>query len=332
MKITELIFLKNISKIILLSSILSLFSCTNPDEIQNSVHTKKSLDVNEIKQTEKCLLIHFYKTDLLNKLTFSSVIPKKWNTEVLEDGSTNLVDDFSDFFPLKKIFYTESNFKPKGSTRILIWEYGSSLVEVDSLPKELDLLSCFPKYFAQITINSLQNDSILCFTSNKKNYKLGPNNTFIDTIVSIKINNLTIEKSTRIIIIENYGLIVKKNIYNNANWKVNKKKYNLDSINTPYTFPEEMPVFYGGDSALHKYLTKNIKYPHNLNIKGRVYVEIIIDSKGKVTSSKIIHGINPTIDKEVLRVVRKMPSWIPAKNNGNKVFSKIVIPIDFKIQ
>jgi len=94
-----------------------------------------------------------------------------------------------------------------------------------------------------------------------------------------------------------------------------------------------MPEYPGGQVALVKYLSKNIKYPpiyKKNKVNGRVLVSFVIDKDGKVTSAQIVKGLNEECDAEALRVISKMPDWIPGEKNGVKVAVQFGLPVNFE--
>ena len=97
---------------------------------------------------------------------------------------------------------------------------------------------------------------------------------------------------------------------------------------------EDKPEFPGGMGKLMQYLGKNTKFPEiakENNIQGRVFVQFVIDKKGKVTDVKIARGVDPYLDKEALRVVKSMPNWKPGKQRGKAVKVSYIVPINFKL-
>lgn len=97
---------------------------------------------------------------------------------------------------------------------------------------------------------------------------------------------------------------------------------------------EEKPVFPGGEAALHKFISENTHYPEiakENNIKGRVYIQFIIDKCGNVTNVTIAKGVNPILDAEALRVVNMLPKWRPAKQGGKPVNVSYIVPIIFNL-
>jgi protein TonB len=97
---------------------------------------------------------------------------------------------------------------------------------------------------------------------------------------------------------------------------------------------EDMPQYPGGEAAMYKWLGKNIKYPQvakENGIEGKVYVQFIIDEKGKVRDAKVVRGIGGGCDEEALRVVKEMPEWKPGKQRGKPVRVQFTIPIHFQL-
>lgn len=101
-----------------------------------------------------------------------------------------------------------------------------------------------------------------------------------------------------------------------------------------YTAVEEDAEFPGGNEAMAKFLQKNLVYPkkaERMEIQGRVIVYFEIDKEGHVTNIKLHKGFNDECDAEALRVVKMMPQWKPAKQNGRNVRVRRTIPVKFKL-
>jgi TonB family protein len=80
--------------------------------------------------------------------------------------------------------------------------------------------------------------------------------------------------------------------------------------------------FAGGEDIFYKYLADNIKYPPiliKIKLEGSLDLKFTIDEQGKVKDIEIIRGFDPDADNEVLRVVRTMPAWVPAKENEEAI-------------
>jgi len=96
----------------------------------------------------------------------------------------------------------------------------------------------------------------------------------------------------------------------------------------PATFP-------GGKEALVKFITSVTLYPRYCrknNIEGEVTVKFIVEKDGKVTNVKVTDSIHELLDKESIKVVKLMPHWAPAKQDGETVRSYFMLPIRFQIE
>ena len=98
---------------------------------------------------------------------------------------------------------------------------------------------------------------------------------------------------------------------------------------------EQMPEFPGGQAALLKWISDNIKYPaiaEENGIQGRVVCTFVVERDGSVTDVQVARSIDPSLDKEAVRVLKKMPKWIPGKQNGSAVRVKYTVPVTFRLQ
>lgn len=98
---------------------------------------------------------------------------------------------------------------------------------------------------------------------------------------------------------------------------------------------EQMPQFKGGDQALMEYLNKNLRYPpiaEENGIKGRVVCQFVVERDGSITDVKVVRSVDPSLDKEAVRVIKAMPKWTPGKQNGSAVRVKFTLPVTFTLQ
>jgi len=106
---------------------------------------------------------------------------------------------------------------------------------------------------------------------------------------------------------------------------------------TIYDFPAYLPEFPGGQEALKNYLQSNLVYPQDaieLGIEGKVFVSFVVFEDGSIQQITILRGIkgNMSCEKEVLRLIKRMPNWIPGKNNfGNELKARVKIPVVFNL-
>lgn len=109
----------------------------------------------------------------------------------------------------------------------------------------------------------------------------------------------------------------------------------IDPDPAPIAVAEVMPEFIGGTAKLFEYLGKNLKYPElakSTGISGKVFVQFVVDKNGKIKNVEIIHGVNPLLDKEALRVVESMPDWKAGRQHGKPVSVIYNLPISFKLK
>lgn len=102
-----------------------------------------------------------------------------------------------------------------------------------------------------------------------------------------------------------------------------------------FTVVEQMPMFPGGDGALMGYLRDNIHYPTvaaENGVQGRVVVGFVVERDGSITDVNILRGVDPSLDREAMRVVKSMPKWTPGKQNGSAVRVKYQVPVSFRLQ
>lgn len=98
---------------------------------------------------------------------------------------------------------------------------------------------------------------------------------------------------------------------------------------------EQPPSFPGGESAMYEWLSKNINYPviaQENNIQGRVTCLFVVGRNGEIEDVKVVRGVDPSLDKEAIRVIKSMPKWIPGRQGGNAVKVRYTLPVQFRLQ
>ena len=121
----------------------------------------------------------------------------------------------------------------------------------------------------------------------------------------------------------------------NANLKTNPKM-KADAAPDPsgvYKNVDYIPSFPGGYKGLQKYFDDNLEYPidaQNNGVEGTVRIGFTVDENGKLMNP-MVEGNNEGygLDEEALRVIRKMPTWVPGKINGKSVKTKFTLPVTF---
>ena len=98
---------------------------------------------------------------------------------------------------------------------------------------------------------------------------------------------------------------------------------------------EVMPHYDGGLEAMMKFIQKKIRYPRApraQGIEGTVYVRFIVNGDGTVSNVEIIRGVHPDYDKEAMRVISLLPSWVGGSHHGRPVSVRMVLPIRFDLK
>ena len=95
--------------------------------------------------------------------------------------------------------------------------------------------------------------------------------------------------------------------------------------------PTRNASFPGGTAAWLDFLRKFLQAPEDIEPgqKIEVYVRFWVGIDGIITNPEIVKSGGKAFDKEVLRVLKKMPRWEPAVQNGNYVATPYTQPVIF---
>lgn len=105
--------------------------------------------------------------------------------------------------------------------------------------------------------------------------------------------------------------------------------------NKVFDIVEQQPMFPGGPAALMKYLSEHTKYPvvaQENGVQGRVTVQFVVEKDGSISDVHVLRGVDPSLDKEAVRVVKSLPRWTPGKQNGITVRVNYRVPVLFRLQ
>jgi len=97
----------------------------------------------------------------------------------------------------------------------------------------------------------------------------------------------------------------------------------------------DMPEFPGGMDKLLQFINNNMQYPTKAQaagIQGRVIVQFIIDEEGYIIEPNIVKSVEPSLDKEALRLIKMLPQWKPGTLKGKAVKVKYTVPVAFKLK
>ncbi len=117
-----------------------------------------------------------------------------------------------------------------------------------------------------------------------------------------------------------------------------RKKYVKDEDVVPYYECDVKPVFLGSSDPsvfMSKWVYVYLRYPREAvqaGVQGRVLVDFVIDTRGRVTDVKVIKGVSELLDAEAVRVISASPDWKPARVRGKKVKCEMSLYVDFKLE
>ncbi len=102
----------------------------------------------------------------------------------------------------------------------------------------------------------------------------------------------------------------------------------------PLLSAEEPASFPGGKNAMIRFIRRNYRYPSQaseVGAEGMVIVRFVVNPDGSLSGFRVVRGIGYGCDEEALRIIRNMPRWVPAKQDGEKVAVYQTIPITFRL-
>jgi len=199
-------------------------------------------------------------------------------------------------------------FKPTDSIKAVDVNQDTTVLYANKLP-ELRTTLC---YFQTPTIKNENGDTIKTMEDS-----LGKSNAEI-------VNKQSTEVSVSCYLMVNVNDIA----IDESSMKGNEMKH-------VYSMVEQMPQFPGGDDELMKFLTKTVHYPviaEENGIQGKVICGFVVTKTGEIVDVQVLRSLDPSCDKEAIRVTKLLPRFIPGKQNGVNVNVKYSIPIKFKPQ
>lgn len=120
--------------------------------------------------------------------------------------------------------------------------------------------------------------------------------------------------------------------------KTDVTSFSTDTVpantNKVFTRIEQVPEFPGGISAFGEFLGRNIRYPADSRrngTQGRVLLSFVVERDGSLTDFHVVRGVDSSIDREAIRVLKMSPNWSPGIQNGKPVRVAYSVPIAFTL-
>lgn len=101
-----------------------------------------------------------------------------------------------------------------------------------------------------------------------------------------------------------------------------------------HTRVAEMPEFPGGHQAMMTYLSRNLVYPEEAveeGVEGRVMVRFVVERDGSLGEVGVVRRLHASLDREAIRVVKRMPKWSPGVKDDRPVRVLYNLPVTFKL-
>ena len=86
--------------------------------------------------------------------------------------------------------------------------------------------------------------------------------------------------------------------------------------------------FPGGQEELNNFILSKRQLDNFINIKGKVFISITIDTLGNLIDTKISRGLRTDIEKALIDILKNSPKWISSTKNGLKIKETLILPID----
>lgn len=105
-----------------------------------------------------------------------------------------------------------------------------------------------------------------------------------------------------------------------------------EPLQVPFDPLEQQPEFPGGQQAWAAFLNRYLRVPDELEPGERktVHVRFFVGEDGRVTRFEVVQSAGEAFDQEVIRVLRKMPRWRPAVQNGHPTAVPFTQPVIFQ--
>ena len=100
-----------------------------------------------------------------------------------------------------------------------------------------------------------------------------------------------------------------------------------------YDYVTEKPMFPGGDTQLMRFINREREYPreaYERGIQARATCSFVVNADGTVSHISVLRGVDPSLNKEAIRVLSQMPEWTPGKLNGQAVPTRVVWSVPFR--
>lgn len=100
-----------------------------------------------------------------------------------------------------------------------------------------------------------------------------------------------------------------------------------------FDYVDEKPEFPGGGTKMIKFINTQRRYPaeaYARGIEGRVTCSFVVNADGTVSHITILKGVEPSLNREAIRIISKMPVWTPGRIDGQTVPVRVICAVPFR--
>lgn len=116
---------------------------------------------------------------------------------------------------------------------------------------------------------------------------------------------------------------------------IHSEQYSEEEEAIPFQLVEEKPSFQGGDAnAFSKWVNAHLAYPEiakENGVQGRITTQFSVFPDGRVGNVRVLKGVDPSLDKEAIRVISLSPRWKPGKQRDRTVKVTYTFPVNFQL-
>lgn len=108
-----------------------------------------------------------------------------------------------------------------------------------------------------------------------------------------------------------------------------EKVYDPEPLaNILYTRAESMPSIPGGEKALVRSIKEKVD-PTGKEVKGDAVASFVVEKDGQLTDVKVIDGVNPVVDEQMVDMIKSTAPWTPGIDKGLPVRVQMRVPVQF---
>ena len=119
-------------------------------------------------------------------------------------------------------------------------------------------------------------------------------------------------------------------------YRVEPEDAPVEEEDIPFVLVEKKPRFQGGDANdFSRWIAQHLNYPEiarENGVQGRVILEFTVMKDGSVGNLKVLRSVDPSLDKEALRVVSTSPKWEPGRQRDRAVNVTYQFPVIFQLR